>query len=81
MACADIQIFNILEAVSKIAEKRVIQMFQHPALPNDIPNTLGADDCDLSAGGPVLKRLPHRHTTDMGDLGTRGTDLHPFECI
>lgn len=41
----DIQVFNVLEAVAQIAEERVIEVFQHPPLPDDVAHTFGSDHC------------------------------------
>jgi hypothetical protein len=37
-------VFHILEAVSQIAKKRVVQVFQHSSFSDDISNALGTDD-------------------------------------
>lgn len=42
---ASVQIFDVLEAVSQVAEKGMVEMFQHATLANDVANALGAYDC------------------------------------
>ncbi len=39
----DAQILNILKTVSQVAQKGMIQMFQHPSFPDDVPDALGPD--------------------------------------
>lgn len=47
------QIFNILEAISQVAKKRVVQLFKHPSLSNYVPHALGPYHCpDASAHTP-----------------------------
>ena len=33
-----VQVFDVLEAVTQIAEERVVEMLEHPPLSNDIPD-------------------------------------------
>jgi hypothetical protein len=40
----DEQVLDILEAVSKIAEEWMVQMFQHPSFANDVPDAFRPDD-------------------------------------
>lgn len=37
----DEQIFYVLETVTEVANKWMIQMFQHPPFPDDVAHTLG----------------------------------------
>jgi len=43
MARADVQIFHVLKAVPQIAKEGMVQMFQHPPLPNDVAYALRSD--------------------------------------
>ena len=38
-------VFNILETVSQVAKKRMVQMLEHSTFANDIPYALGLDHC------------------------------------
>ena len=37
-------VLNVLKAVAKIANERVVEMFQHPPLAYDVPDALGSND-------------------------------------
>ena len=39
------QIFNVLKAVAQVAKEGMIEVFQHPPLPDDVPYTLRAYHC------------------------------------
>jgi hypothetical protein len=36
----DVQILDVLEAVTQVAEERVVEMLEHPSLSNDISHAL-----------------------------------------
>lgn len=36
----DVQVLDVLEAITQVAEERVVEMLEHPSLPNDIPYAL-----------------------------------------
>jgi len=38
VAVEGLQIFNVLKAVTEIAEERMVQMLQHSSLANDVPH-------------------------------------------
>lgn len=40
-----VHVLNILKAVSQVAQERVIQVFQHSPLSNNVSDTLRPDDC------------------------------------
>ena len=43
--CHHLHVFNVLEAVPQVANEGVINMFEHPSFPYDVPNTFGSHDC------------------------------------
>jgi len=54
---SNLQILDILKAISQIAKERMVQVFEHPPFANDVPNTLGAHDCT-----PGQQRSPSSST-------------------
>ena len=65
------QILNVLKAVAQVAKEGMIEVFQHPPLPNDVPYALRPYHC------PSCKRWPHI----TGWSHVIYTDLHLYECI
>ena len=45
MGVVDSQIFNVLKAVAQVAKEGMIEVFQHPPLPDDISYALGPYHC------------------------------------
>ena len=41
---SDIQILNVLEAIAQVAKERMVEVFQHPSLSDDVPYTFGSHD-------------------------------------
>jgi len=44
-----IQVFDILEAIAQIAQKRVVQMLEHAALADNVANAFRPYDCDTGS--------------------------------
>ena len=40
-----VQVLHVLEAVSQIAEERVVEVFEHAAFSDNVAHALGAHDC------------------------------------
>lgn len=41
----NVQVLDVLEAVSQVAQERVVEMFQHPSFSNHVPHALTAYHC------------------------------------
>lgn len=47
----DVQVFDVLEAVSQVAEEGVVEMLEHSSFANDVANALGPYNCDTASVG------------------------------
>jgi len=43
-----VQVLDVLEAISQVAEERMVEMLEHPAFANDVANALGPYDCNTA---------------------------------
>lgn len=43
-----VHVFNVLETVSQVADERVVDVFEHSALTDDVTDALGSYDCGNS---------------------------------
>ena len=42
-----LQVLDILETISQVAKEWMVEMFQHPSLPNDVAHALGTHNCKI----------------------------------
>lgn len=70
----DAHIFYVLEAVAQIADKGVVDMFEHTTLSDDVPYGLGSNDC---SGAPAISVTPPARQ-DRGVTSPRNGDRSVF---
>lgn len=76
----DAHVFDVLEAVPQVADKRMINMLEHAALSNNVSYAFGSNDCTIKRLA-ILARRRHRMEDQILGGGGKYAYLHLSVCI